>query len=247
MGIGGGRDCDLSIFDSRQKKVQAITNRVLPYRHVEYVHFPGKCPELRRKSSLGAQHRSILIKKQDKVVSSVTFLNENEIVSCGIYDHTIKLWDLRKFRDYKDAKLTLSSPTNRGFTSLAASNNSVFASCMDGSVYEYGLHIDYENKPRRAYQGHTCEGSGSIHLKLDLNPTLGKLAIGSSDGNARIYPIHPYPHDKKENADSEIIIEEGISIGRGAEPTLYCAWNKNTNALALASDDLVVAIYKSDF
>ena len=62
--IGGGRDCDLSIFDSRQKKVQAITNRVLPYRHVEYVHFPGKCPELRRKSSLGAQHRSILIKKQ---------------------------------------------------------------------------------------------------------------------------------------------------------------------------------------
>ena len=52
------------------------------------------------------------------MVSSVTFLNENEIVSCGIYDHTIKLWDLRKFRDYKDAKLTLSSPTNRGFTSL---------------------------------------------------------------------------------------------------------------------------------
>ena len=72
-------------------------------------------------------------------MASIKFLNEFELISCGINDHTIKLWDIRKFRDYRDAKLILKSPTDRGFTSLGSLNNSIYASCLDGSVYEFGL------------------------------------------------------------------------------------------------------------
>ena len=77
-------------------------------------------------------------------MASIKFLNEYELISCGINDHTIKLWDIRKFRDYRDAKLILKSPTDRGFTSLGSLNNSIYASCLDGSVYEFGLNQTQE-------------------------------------------------------------------------------------------------------
>ena len=77
-------------------------------------------------------------------MASIKFLNEYELISCGINDHTIKLWDIRKFRDYRDAKLVLKSPTDRGFTSLGSLNNSIYASCLDGSVYEFGLNQTQE-------------------------------------------------------------------------------------------------------
>ena len=34
-------------------------------------------------------------------------------------------------------------------------------------------------------------------------------------------------------------------MGHGNEPVMYCAWSKN-DRIALASDDCVVAVYKSD-
>ena len=135
--------------------------------HVEFVHFPGQpTAKARTTARLNPNIRnSKLIKMQvcnstfalthakptynllyiqDKTVASIKFLNEYELISCGINDHTIKLWDIRKFRDYRDAKLVLKSPTDRGFTSLGSLNNSIYASCLDGSVYEFGLNQTQE-------------------------------------------------------------------------------------------------------
>ena len=129
--------------------------------HVEFVHFPGQpTAKARTTTRLNSNIRSKLIKMQvcynetslhtilthikDKTVASIKFLNEYELISCGINDHTIKLWDIRKFRDYRDAKLILKSPTDRGFTSLGSLNNSIYASCLDGSVYEFGLNQTQE-------------------------------------------------------------------------------------------------------
>ena len=133
--------------------------------HVEFVHFPGQPtakarttarlnPNIRNSKLIKMQVCNSKLHKtplnlcttyiQDKTVASIKFLNEYELISCGINDHTIKLWDIRKFRDYRDAKLVLKSPTDRGFTSLGSLNNSIYASCLDGSVYEFGLNQTQE-------------------------------------------------------------------------------------------------------
>ena len=129
--------------------------------HVEFVHFPGQpTAKARTTARLNSNIRTKLTRMQvsflktylfiietkikDKTVASIKFLNEYELISCGINDHTIKLWDIRKFRDYRDAKLILKSPTDRGFTSLGSLNNSIYASCLDGSVYEFGLNQTQE-------------------------------------------------------------------------------------------------------
>ena len=134
---------------------------VLPMSHVEFVHFPGQpTAKARTTARLNSNIRTKLTRMQvsflktylfiietkikDKTVASIKFLNEYELISCGINDHTIKLWDIRKFRDYRDAKLILKSPTDRGFTSLGSLNNSIYASCLDGSVYEFGLNQTQE-------------------------------------------------------------------------------------------------------
>lgn len=120
-------------------------------------------------------------------------------------DHTVKLWDIRKLRDSKDAKCTNHSPSGRGFHSLAASQSSgniifhenkldfqqmifplVFASCLDGSIYEFNIGSD--KKPRRAFRGHVMDCNGSNHVKLRISPDGKFLIIGSTDGHPRIYP-----------------------------------------------------------
>ena len=123
-------------------------------------------------------------------------------------DHTVKLWDIRKLRDSKDAKCTNHSPSGRGFHSLTASQSSgnsfvsreltwcstiakyvfpsVFASCLDGSIYEFNIGSD--KKPRRAFRGHVMDCNGSNHVKLRISPDEKFLIIGSTDGHPRIYP-----------------------------------------------------------
>jgi len=242
----GGRDCDICLYDERQKRttVVAMKNRVLPISHVEFVHYPGKpTAKARTTARLNPNIRnSKLIKMQDKTVASIKFISEYELISCGINDHTIKLWDIRKFRDYRDAKLILKSPTDRGFTSLGSLNNSIYASCLDGSVYEFGLN-QTQTLPRRAFTGHACEGSGSIYLSLSVNSRLKKLLVGSTDGNARIYCLDNH-YDVKKNEN--MIEVDGHQIGRGDDPVLYCSWSSQYDLIALASDDCVVSIFKSD-
>jgi len=242
----GGRDCDICIYDERQKRttVVAMKNRVLPMSHVEFVHFPGQpTAKARTTARLNSNIRTKLTRMQDKTVASIKFLNEYELISCGINDHTIKLWDIRKFRDYRDAKLILKSPTDRGFTSLGSLNNSIYASCLDGSVYEFGLN-QTQTSPRRAFTGHACEGSGSIYLSLSVNSQLKKLLVGSTDGNARIYCLDNH-HGVQKNGNTWIEVD-GHQIGRNTDPVLYCSWSSQYDLIALASDDCVVSIFKSD-
>ena len=39
---------------------------------------------------------------------------------------------------------------------------------------------------------------------------------------------------------------DGHQIGRGADPVLYCSWSSQHDLIALASDDCIVSIFKSD-
>ena len=71
----GGRDCDICIFDMRERRRVGATNRILPSRHVELVHFPQKSqrsqeiPQRHRRSTVH-HHRSPYLTGQDKTVSS---------------------------------------------------------------------------------------------------------------------------------------------------------------------------------
>lgn len=62
----------------------------------------------------------------------------------------------------------------------------VFASCLDGSIYEFNIGSD--KKPRRAFRGHVMDCNGSNHVKLRISPDEKFLIIGSTDGHPRIYP-----------------------------------------------------------
>ena len=64
--------------------------------------------------------------------------------------------------------------------------SSVFASCLDGSIYEFNIGSD--KKPRRAFRGHVMDCNGSNHVKLRISPDGKFLIIGSTDGHPRIYP-----------------------------------------------------------
>jgi len=239
----GGRDCDISLFDSRELRRNGMVGGIKPTRRVEACHYPGQVTQQARRRSTLPNHRNPHLTMQDKTVSSLHFLNEFEFISCGVSDQTIKLWDSRKLRDHRDAKLVLRSPTQRGFTSLAALNNSVYVSCLDGAIYEFGLNTS-NTKPRRSFHGHSCEGSGCVYLKLDISPTLRKLLIGSTDGYARVYSIDSSTRRyQAEETPLESVIKVG---GGGGNPTLYCSWSTR-NAIGLASDDAVVSVYKSDF
>lgn len=244
----GGRDCDICIFDMRERRRVGATNRILPSRHVELVHFPQKSqrnqdtPQRYRRSTVH-HHRSPYLTGQDKTVSSAIFINEHELYTCGMVDHTVKLWDIRKLRDSKDAKCTNHSPSGRGFHSLTASQSSVFASCLDGSIYEFNIGSD--KKPRRAFRGHVMDCNGSNHVKLRISPDEKFLIIGSTDGHPRIYPTS---NKILKNKDEIFINNPGASVGRndGTEPVMFTGWSRN-GRIGLASDDGTVAIYKSDF
>ena len=144
---------------------------------------------------------------KNKTISSALFTSEYELYTCGMSDKCIKLWDTRKFRQHTDNRLCLKSPkgstgTARPFTSLAASSTSskpfkttpetyfillVFASCLDGSIYEF--QRDMPDGPRRAFQGHELKGTGNNHVKIAVSPCGKYLLSGSTDGCPRIYPL----------------------------------------------------------
>ena len=105
----------------REKRRVATTNRIHPYRHVERCHLPAQTHTKKRPTRRDDEKNN---SNQDKTVSSAIFINERELYTCGCVDATVKLWDLRKFRDRTDAKCVLQSPTGRGFTSITANQNS---------------------------------------------------------------------------------------------------------------------------
>ena len=117
----GGRDCDLSIYDTREKRKVNATQRILPCRHIDFAHFDFPS-EKKKKSQMPDACKN-------KTISSALFTSEYELYTCGMSDKCIKLWDTRKFRQHTDNRLCLKSPkgstgTARPFTSLAASSTS---------------------------------------------------------------------------------------------------------------------------
>lgn len=218
----GGRDCDLSIYDTREKRKVSATQRILPCRHIDFAHFDMK-----------GRRKVMPDEAKNKTISSAIYTSEYELYTCGMSDKCIKLWDTRKLCRNTDNRLCLKSPSGRPFTSLTSSSTSIFASCLDGNIYEYLRNMP--DLPRRAFRGHETQGQGNNHVKIAVSPCQNYLLCGSTDGCPRIYPLG-------EQGGQNI---KGIKVGRDTEPVMYLAWSKK-NRIALAADDCIVSIYQND-
>lgn len=237
----GGRDCDLSIYDTREKRKVIATQRILPCRHIDFAHFDFPAEKKKK--------RSITVEDcKNKTISSAIYTSQYELYSCGMSDKCIKLWDTRKLCRYTDNRLCLKSPKGptgsaRPFTSLAASSTSIFASCYDGNVYEF--QRDMPEGPRRAFQGHELKGTGNNLVKIAVSPDGKYLLSGSTDGCPRIYPLEEPILDEYPRTYPIVRSLKGVKIGKDTEPVMFVAWSRK-NRIGLAADDCIVSIFNND-
>ena len=118
--------------------------------------------------------------RSDCSVTSVKFLEDNVIVSCGDHDGYVKVWDWRRnYSLYKGdpvPKTIFSLPKDdpsfaKGFTSMAVdyvgeSSKSLFVNCMNDRIYKFDL-VSCDTEPCTALK--TISNS-SFYTKIALSP-----------------------------------------------------------------------------
>jgi len=139
-------------------------------------------------------------KKQPKCsindnVTAVIFQDEYNLISAGVGDGLVKMWDLRRsYCAYKNDPMPIcvlpypgKSVKKVGYSSLALDSNScrLFASCTDNNIYEFNC-IPFHTKPVATYHGHL---NSTYFVKSALSPDDNYILSGSSDNNAYVWKV----------------------------------------------------------
>ncbi|XP_054166634.1 denticleless protein homolog [Oppia nitens] len=178
----GSRDGLIKIWDLRCGRGGSVI--VIENAHLSHLPSYKSSPKVRSQKSSPLNS-----------VTCVSFNSHNEyLYSSGANDGTIKLWDLRKCRRNKMNKtfpvpikqLYLGSKKcspSHGFTYITfASNNRLFASCSDHSIYGFCGDMSF---PSVKCIGLQVNNFTRINTFRD-----NYLISGSVDGRAFIWPIH---------------------------------------------------------
>lgn len=148
-------------------------------------------------SSTSRHKKQIKINPLDRYqsVTVVLFQDDYNLISAGVGDGIIKIWDLRKtycrFKNDPLPKATLTyagrSVKDLGYSSLDLDSGGcrLFANCTDNVIYEYNC-ASLDPNPVATYSGHQ---NSTYYVKSKLSPDDNYLLSGSSDNYAYIWKV----------------------------------------------------------
>ncbi|CAD5123159.1 DgyrCDS11529 [Dimorphilus gyrociliatus] len=186
------------------------------------------------------KRRSKRFSSSSVAITSVLFLNENQILSSGSSDGEVRLWDMRKSfcKDNKDIMAkpvhvfpypALKGRRKRGYSTMVldSSHSRLFACCMDGVIYCFSCS-NLKTKPIAAYAGHE---TNTHYIKIALSPEDLFLISGSSSKEAFIWEV-----DKPNKAPYVL---------KGHEEEVTCVqWCEDFRTIVTCSDDDTIRFWK---
>lgn len=180
----GSRDGSVRIWDLRVAKKGGHHMPEIIIETTPTSHLKPK-PQKRQKETV--------TKKSLSSVTSLVFQNEHHVVSSGVTDGVIKVWDLRK--TYCPSKkqprpryqLFHGGSKVHGFTNLTmdSSRTQLYACCTNSIIYHYDCHA-YNPQHVNSYYGHR---STSYYIKIAVSSDDRYLLSGSGDNFGYIWEL----------------------------------------------------------
>lgn len=182
----GSRDGSVRIWDLRVSKKGR--------HHVPEIIIETSSSQPQKHSKAKPQkHQKEGINNSLSSVTSLVFQNEHHVVSSGVTDGVINVWDLRK--TYCSTKkqpkphyqLALSGSKIHGFTNLTmdSSRTQLYACCTNSIIYHYDCHT-YNPQYVNSYCGHRAS---SYYIKIAVSSDDRYLLSGSGDHFAYIWEL----------------------------------------------------------
>ena len=218
MLASAGRDGDIYLWDLRMEE---------PAAHIAQAH--GKLAGGRRRRALPAG------------VTSLAYVDDNQLASAGCRDATVKLWDMRMLTRRPrpraaSADLSRSGGKNtrpHGISSLAVSHTQrrIYAACTDGCVY--GLQASLDGDKTCMYSD--TQALNTLYSRIALYDDRF-LAVGCCTGAVALWDttsLSPHPRILQGHAKNAEI--NAVSWAT--------SWDGPT--LASVSDDQTVRVWHS--
>ncbi|RNA33956.1 denticleless -like protein [Brachionus plicatilis] len=220
----GSRDGSVLVFDLRCNKYQPTSEIVTDLgidpdstciRAVNVLnkaHFTQSTSSTPQRSILKSKASNINSPsvqnqlKKSSPVACVLYQNDHHLISAGVTDGLIKIWDTRKIYSHSSKKLTDPNPvyafdyqtdsaSKKGFSSLAfnSTRTNLYSNCMNNCLYESNMvtydanHVRVVNEALRPQIHKNFHLNNSNFIKSSLSQCDNFIVTGSSDFNAYIY------------------------------------------------------------
>ncbi|GFQ74697.1 denticleless protein homolog [Trichonephila clavata] len=180
----GSRDGNINIWDRREKYTHCAKSSDSPSISIHSAHKPPVAKE---------KKNNYVVSNSSKTVTSVAFQDVNHLVSVGVTDGCLKVWDLRKTYVYKAGRchmpryqIPYCKNNAQGCTSIVfdSSYKKLYACSTANKLYQFDLH-SYSNEIV-TYPGLRCN---SYYVKLAISPDDQYLLSGSSCNKAYIWKV----------------------------------------------------------
>ncbi|GFS48183.1 denticleless protein homolog [Nephila pilipes] len=177
----GSRDGNINIWDKREKHILYAKSCDSPSICIHSAHKPPISKEKKTNTKFNSTN----------TVTSVAFQDVNRLVSVGVSDGCLKVWDLRKTYVYKAGRchmpryqIPYCDNYIQGCTSMVfdSSYKKLYACSTANKLYQFNMH-SYSNEIIM-YPGFRCN---SYYVKLAISPDDQYLLCGSSSNKAYIW------------------------------------------------------------
>ncbi|KAL0075973.1 WD40-repeat-containing domain protein [Phycomyces blakesleeanus] len=232
--VTASKDGSFNIWDTRFQMKGTLTEEGLdlpmyrPIKSVKNAH--SNQPRKQKKQRTLSKRRT-----PDRPVTSALFVRDGEeqIVSSGSYDGTIKLWDCRAGRDASPLEETTSGGV-RGISDMKinSSGTSLFSICMDQSVYMH--HLNNLSGLARRYTDPDFRTT-SFYIKMSISHDDRFILSGSSTNSIFAWEI-------------DCPKQKAYQFKGHSHEVSSVAWSKtSTKQFASCSDDSSVRLWNETF